>query len=416
MGTGTVHIQPDTMHHTPLHRMDLTAIKQELADSLGPFHAPAYWSLLRSFLNGRCSKQSFDMATVDMLTGVQASLHNKLILAICYNLQAGVPPPTGPPDTDFVPKNSLAFAAPIEISVTSIADSLKRPAQEELLSPMEIKKRFTTAMIMSLSSQDRQRLIGLGIVKHKDEPVLPPSKKVLFPNGFPVGMHTCSSLGSNVTFECPDLQTVTHSNIMTLGIDSIPRSCKDEGDLPLMDMLEQRLRFISGIQGLGDPPTPESAKLISFALDNYLKNLLQAILRALTPLRAMRTTTASDYAPTDPLVAASLQCKPNPKKRALITTKTSKSVVNGSDLVMTNTSKSGDNAVQSMCTTTDWSASQLTDCHVKPSQCTLASTISSLEALEALHRPFGLDELRFVFDFLPQMETETLERIALEAL
>ncbi|KAJ8331488.1 hypothetical protein QVD99_001790 [Batrachochytrium dendrobatidis] len=386
MGTGTVHIQPDTMHHTPLHRMDLTAIKQELADSLGPFHAPAYWSLLRSFLNGRCSKQSFDMATVDMLTGVQASLHNKLILAICYNLQAGVPPPTGPPDTDFVPKNSLAFAAPIEISVTSIADSLKRPAQEELLSPMEIKKRFTTAMIMSLSSQDRQRLIGLGIVKHKDEPVLPPSKKVLFPNGFPVG------------------------------IDSIPRSCKDEGDLPLMDMLEQRLRFISGIQGLGDPPTPESAKLISFALDNYLKNLLQAILRALTPLRAMRTTTASDYAPTDPLVAASLQCKPNPKKRALITTKTSKSVVNGSDLVMTNTSKSGDNAVQSMCTTTDWSASQLTDCHVKPSQCTLASTISSLEALEALHRPFGLDELRFVFDFLPQMETETLERIALEAL
>ncbi|XJO71130.1 hypothetical protein BDV3_000697 [Batrachochytrium dendrobatidis] len=370
MGTGTVHIQPDTMHHTPLHRMDLTAIKQELADSLGPFHAPAYWSLLRSFLNGRCSKQSFDMATVDMLTGVQA----------------GVPPPTGPPDTDFVPKNSLAFAAPIEISVTSIANSLKRPAQEELLSPMEIKKRFTTAMIMSLSSQDRQRLIGLGIVKHKDEPVLPPSKKVLFPNGFPVG------------------------------IDSIPRSCKDEGDLPLMDMLEQRLRFISGIQGLGDPPTPESAKLISFALDNYLKNLLQAILRALTPLRAMRTTTASDYAPTDPLVAASLQCKPNPKKRALITTKTSKSVVNGSDLVMTNTSKSGDNAVQSMCTTTDWSASQLTDCHVKPSQCTLASTISSLEALEALHRPFGLDELRFVFDFLPQMETETLERIALEAL
>ncbi|XJO71129.1 hypothetical protein BDV3_003386 [Batrachochytrium dendrobatidis] len=321
-----------------------------------------------------------------MLTGVQASLHNKLILAICYNLQAGVPPPTGPPDTDFVPKNSLAFAAPIEISVTSIANSLKRPAQEELLSPMEIKKRFTTAMIMSLSSQDRQRLIGLGIVKHKDEPVLPPSKKVLFPNGFPVG------------------------------IDSIPRSCKDEGDLPLMDMLEQRLRFISGIQGLGDPPTPESAKLISFALDNYLKNLLQAILRALTPLRAMRTTTASDYAPTDPLVAASLQCKPNPKKRALITTKTSKSVVNGSDLVMTNTSKSGDNAVQSMCTTTDWSASQLTDCHVKPSQCTLASTISSLEALEALHRPFGLDELRFVFDFLPQMETETLERIALEAL
>ena len=80
-------------------------------------------------------------------------------------------------------------------------------------------------------------------------------------------MHTCSSLGSNVTFECPDLQTVTHSNITTLGIDSIPRSCKDEGDLPLMDMLEQRLRFISGIQGLGDPPTPESAKLISFALD-----------------------------------------------------------------------------------------------------------------------------------------------------
>ncbi|KAJ1339318.1 hypothetical protein BSLG_006052 [Batrachochytrium salamandrivorans] len=111
---------------------------------------------------------------------------------------------------------------------------------------MEIKKRFTTAMIMSLSSQDRQRLIGLGIVKHKDELVFAPSKKVLFPNGF-----CCNSL--------------QHHDIR---IDSIPRSCKDEGDLPLMDMLEQRLRFISGIQGLGDPPTPESAKLISFALDH----------------------------------------------------------------------------------------------------------------------------------------------------
>ncbi|KAJ1339324.1 hypothetical protein BSLG_006058 [Batrachochytrium salamandrivorans] len=115
--------------------------------------------------------------------------------------------------------------------------------------------------------------------------------------------------------------------------------------------------------GLGDPPTPESAKLISFALDN----LLQAILRALTPLRAMRTTTASDCAPTDPLVAASLQCKPNPKKRALITTKTSKSVVNGSDLVMS----------------------------------------KEYEALEALHRPFGLDELRFVFDFATNGNRDT---------
>ncbi|KAH9251627.1 hypothetical protein BSLG_007942 [Batrachochytrium salamandrivorans] len=430
-----------------LRRMDTAALKQELADSLGPQHGPAYWAVFRSFLAGNCSKKEFDAVVLGALTGLQEptavvgppTVHciswskfatTDFDLPSSYN-SAGIPPPPGPPSTDFTPKSTTTFPTPIEISAVSIANSLKRTVDEdEELAPAEIKRRFTTNLIMSLSQQDRQRLIGLGIVKHQDEPFVPPTKKALFPNGFPVG------------------------------IESIPRSCKDEGDIPVMDMLQQRLRFISGMQDLEESPTLESAKLISFALDHYLKNFLQAILRALTPLRVGRSGIVSgnnSQSAMDSLRNVSFQAKLVQKKRLPFglhsTTGNSRTDLgplndqrNGKSISLgtTNVTASAGTAkpfgssstaprafvtpaASHRNTTTNatngpssslapnTAASQPNNSPLKSSKLALAP-ITSIEALEAMQRPFGLDELRFVFEFLPQMETETLERIALEAL
>ncbi|KAL2914952.1 hypothetical protein HK105_205495 [Polyrhizophydium stewartii] len=344
---------------------DTVAIKQELADALGR-NAPLYWTKLRSFMAGHCSKSEFDSVALGLLSAHQARLHNKLIMAIVYNLQAGVPLPSGPPSLDFVAKNSLEASA--------MAAS-KRKADHEL-SPAEIKRRFTANLIMSLSHEDRRRLAGLGMIHKSDaEPLVPSAKAPLFPFGFPAG------------------------------IDSIPRSCKEESDLPSLDAMQQRLRFISALQGLDEPPSLETSQLMSFALDNYLTNLIQATISTFAPLRRKRAATpAASIAPDRPLgmspaIRHALPAQADPSRTGMARLARKSSTRSASS----KPSRSG----------------SIAPLDVMPASGSTRTAAPGAGASTdggdgADERPSGLADLAFAFDFQPQTDSDLLERIMLQ--
>lgn len=126
-------------------RKDTVKLKQELADALG-VQGKSYWGKLSLFLAGRCTKSQLDsVAQIALTTHHEVKLHNRLISSILYNCQMDVPEPVGDGSTDYVVKTTYG----------------KRKFKNDL-HPQEIKKRFITRAIYSLSKEDRVRIMALG--------------------------------------------------------------------------------------------------------------------------------------------------------------------------------------------------------------------------------------------------------------
>ncbi|KAI8914211.1 transcriptional coactivator Hfi1/Transcriptional adapter 1 [Gorgonomyces haynaldii] len=207
-------------------RKDTVGLKQQLADALGE-SGKDYWTKLGEFLQGKATKQELDQtAKLVILTPHQEHLHNQLLLSILHNVQHSVPRPSGPTDGGYVVRNH------------SLSKRVRRKTEE--INPLQLKKRFLQQTMCSMPKEDRSRILSLE--QQPAQPVQNIFQKNLFPFGFPKG------------------------------VDSIPRTCVEEGDLPTKETLKQRIRFISAVQGLAGQPSNEVVDLISLALEvSYLR-------------------------------------------------------------------------------------------------------------------------------------------------
>ncbi|KAJ3271854.1 hypothetical protein HDV01_006139 [Terramyces sp. JEL0728] len=212
-------------------RKNTLQLKQELADLLGD-SGKEYWQQLSDFLNNKCTKRALyqisnfsdETALAVFTTPQQAKIHNKLILCILYNLSPHLPPPVGE-DTDFVIKNP----------------NKRKP--HDLLVGRHVKKMFNTKSILALSQDERSRILNLKAQKQE-------SAQHVYPKG----------------------------------IDGIPKTCQEEGDIPTHEALRTRMKFISAFQGLDGSFSNDAVLLLNQALDNYLKNLLSNMLQKTRPI------------------------------------------------------------------------------------------------------------------------------------
>ncbi|KAJ3024944.1 hypothetical protein HK097_006815, partial [Rhizophlyctis rosea] len=88
-----------------------------------------------------------------------------------------------------------------------------------------------------------------------------------------------------------------------LSIESIPRTCVEERDLPTREGLEKRMKFLAQFSGLGGEIAEESVELLLLGVQNYMKNTISCIhskIRPLVPDRPPSTTSSSSLtAPFD---------------------------------------------------------------------------------------------------------------------
>ncbi|KAJ3312856.1 hypothetical protein HDV04_002666 [Boothiomyces sp. JEL0838] len=165
-------------------RKNTLQLKQELADLLGD-SGKEYWQQLSDFLNNKCTKRALDETALAVFTTPQqAKIHNKLILCILYNLSPHLPPPVGK-DTDFVIKNP----------------NKRKP--HDLLVGRHVKKMFNTKSVLALSQEERNRILNLKLQKQEQSAIVYPK-----------------------------------------GIDGIPKTCQEEGDIPTHEALRTRMKII----------------------------------------------------------------------------------------------------------------------------------------------------------------------------
>eukprot|EP00842_Homolaphlyctis_polyrhiza_P005990 jgi/Hompol1/6392/HPOL_004968-RA len=272
-------------------------------------------------------------------------------------LKSNVPLPYGPRHDEFIVKNASAA-----LKDTGAADAGGKRKADEQLSPAEIKRKFTSALIMSLAPQDRERLCSLGANR-------PASSEPLVP--------------------APLRQTPPIA-LQKAGFDVIPRSCKEDMDLPSIDTLGQRLRFVSALNGLENPPSQDAIELVSFALEHYLKNLLDSTLNVLGAAQPSRNPLLAAQ------FAASSATSPN------LTNKTA------AHLAQPLASQSAQLHKHSLTAATSGEQSGVT---TRSHSRDVSQVLNTSVPINRI----GLDDMAFVFDFLPHMDSETLERIALEA-
>ncbi|KAI8897805.1 transcriptional coactivator Hfi1/Transcriptional adapter 1 [Globomyces pollinis-pini] len=208
------------------NRKDTLYLKQQLADSLGE-SGRDYWKQLGEFLACRTTKEELDeVSSTTFTTPHQIKLHNKLISSILFNLNPQVPVPEGV-DSDFVVKNPY-----------------KRKPNDALIN-RHLRRRYNSKVVQSLSAEERTRLLTLD---QKPMPDLIDEEPIQF-------------------------------NPAPKGIDGIPKTCLEEGDLPSHDALRARIKFISALQDLDGSFTNDVVSLVSQALENYLKNLMSNVIQ-----------------------------------------------------------------------------------------------------------------------------------------
>ncbi|KAJ3350344.1 hypothetical protein HDU91_006261, partial [Kappamyces sp. JEL0680] len=202
-------------------RIDIVSLKQQLADALGE-NGKAYWEKLQDFLSFKCTKQELDLVALSFFTTpIQVRIHNKLLMAILHNLSPQVANPVGV-DQDFVIKNH------------------KKRKGQDLLIGQHLKKRFSAACVLAMTPEEKLRLSTDGFA----------------------GPGSSLSSSSSV----PSLQDLASPDF-TKGMEGIPRSCLEDGDLISRDALKARIKFISGYLGLDAYISEDAVELINQGLE-----------------------------------------------------------------------------------------------------------------------------------------------------
>ncbi|KAI8816305.1 transcriptional regulator of RNA polII, SAGA, subunit-domain-containing protein [Fimicolochytrium jonesii] len=289
-------------------RIDTIALKKQLAVALGE-RGDEYWTKLKDFVAGKCNRAEFDVVAREILNKHKVLLHNRLIMAILFNVYRATPIPTDvhphkefyvPPDPSTVKlKRESAVQLPKYASAPDPDAwpeywvTRKRKAADDMTIP-DWKTKVRRREVMSFGISERQRIKNL---VPKNTNMISDPKTVPLPTRYPKEV------------ELPLHETIPNPAAIPSEPSQFPPLCQDQGSLPTFDNLRELMTLGAKIEGLAEGiESDDCVKLIDGALRTFIMNQLSTILR--TTLSSPSSSSASSTSPKGESSTSSVNAAP----------------------------------------------------------------------------------------------------------